>query len=74
VQTPAGDSMSVAFIHADFGLAFFESTDICPRQSLCTPACKLIQITQSANSLYIIGRGSLRDGKTFLEFSAGGDH
>jgi hypothetical protein len=37
-QTPAGDSMAVAVIYADFGLAFFESTDICPRQVLCAPA------------------------------------
>jgi len=37
-QTPVGDSMSVAFVDADFGLAFSESTAICPRQSLCAPA------------------------------------
>ena len=42
-QTPVGDSMSVAFIYADFGLAFIESTDICPRQVLCAPAYKSIQ-------------------------------
>ena len=36
-QTPAGDSMSVAFIYADFGLAFFESTDICPVRSYAHP-------------------------------------
>ena len=44
-QTPAGDSMSVAFVDADFGLAFIESTDICPRHGLCTPADKAIQVS-----------------------------
>ena len=37
-QTPAGDSMAVTFIYADFGLAFIESTAICPRQGLCALA------------------------------------
>ena len=42
-QTPAGDSMAVTFFYADFGLALYESTAICPRQVLCTPALNTLR-------------------------------
>ena len=49
-QTPVEDSMSVAFFDADFGLAFIESTDICPRQVLCAPA----MYVNSENGIWIV--------------------
>ena len=40
-QTPVGDSTAVAFVDADFGLALFEFTAVCPRQVLCAPALQV---------------------------------